>query len=435
MLLPTSSMIRTPTYSPKPVANALQNHAAQHVQLMDLGNRFKIAFASSDFTNAVAYAEQALKISPGNMSILPDYALSLMRTRQFDKAYAIYKSIHNAPASQRKQASPTWIDGLAEVCGWLGKHEEMREYGLRSLQASDKLRAAKPSVTIPDESPPVFNSANPSENIIAYSLFGDNPRYCEPAVMNAEVARDIFKGWTCRVYLDATVPDHVTRRLKEAGADVILMSADNKIHPLMWRFLVTEDPQVKRFLIRDADALLSEREYAAVAEWVKSPYYFHIIRDYFSHTELILAGLWGGCTGVLSNMVESMQLYAAANAQSGRFIDQHYLREHVWPTLRKSVLSHDDLFGFHHAVPFPPHEPNRWSTDKFHVGSNTSYQALGGTSTLDDNAIQRLVFTSRTGIPQFDYSVVVRNHEWKLDMPFFRIDEITRGDLIISKVD
>ena len=33
----------------------------------------------------------------------------------------------------------------------------------------------------------------------------------------------------------------------------------------------------------------------------ESPYYFHLIRDYFTHTELILAGLWGGCTGVLNN--------------------------------------------------------------------------------------------------------------------------------------
>ena len=97
--------------------------------------------------------------------------------------------------------------------------------------------------------------------------------------MNAQVTRDLFKGWTCRVYLDATVPDHVRRRLKEAGAEVVFMNADAKIHPLMWRFLVTEDKHVKRFLIRDADALLSEREYAAVAEWVKSPYYFHLIRD------------------------------------------------------------------------------------------------------------------------------------------------------------
>lgn len=406
--------------------------AKAQAHLASLGSRFKAACASDDYANAVALAEEALRMTPGNMSILPDYALCLMRTNSFERSYNVYMSIQKAPASQRKLADPTWIDGLAEVCGWLGKTDELREYGLRSLNASDALCGSKPSVPIPNCAPPAFNEAVPSENIISYSLFGDNPRYCEPAVMNAQVTRDLFKGWTCRVYLDATVPDHVQGRLKEAGAEVVLMNADIKIHPLMWRFLVTEDKHVKRFLIRDADALLSEREFAAVAQWVKSPYYFHLIRDYFTHTELILAGLWGGCMGVLFNMIDSMQRYAVTNAASGRFIDQHYLREHVWPTLRKSVLTHDDSFGFHNAVPFPPHTPNRWSTDKFHVGSNASYQAIGGASALDDHEKQRLIFSSRDGTPQFDYSVVVKNHEWRLDMPFFRTDEITRGDLVVK---
>ena len=165
----------------------------------------------------------------------------------------------------------------------------------------------------------------------------------------------------------------------------------------MWRFLVIDDSNVKRFLLRDADALLSEREYAAVQEWVEGPYYFHIIRDYFTHTELILAGLWGGCAGILHNAVRSMQEFVAKNADSGRFIDQHYLRENVWPTLRKGVLSHDDLFGFHDAKPFPPHAPNRWNTEKFHVGSNTSYQAIGGKSVLPEGAEQRLIFSSADG--------------------------------------
>jgi hypothetical protein len=229
------------------------------------------------------------------------------------------------------------------------------------------------------------------------------------------------------------VPDHVQRRLKDAGAEVVFMDRDSGVHPLMWRFLVIDDSSVKRFLLRDADALLSEREYAAVQEWVESPYYFHIIRDYFTHTELILAGLWGGCAGVLHNAVESMQRFAATNADSGRFIDQHYLRENVWPTLRKSVLSHDDLFGFHDAKPFPPHAPNRWNTDKFHVGSNTSYQAIGGESALPDGATQRLIFNSAEGKPLFDYQTTVQNGEWRLDMPFFVIEKITSQEIVIHR--
>jgi hypothetical protein len=319
-----------------------------------------------------------------------------------------------------------------EVCGWLGKTEEMREYGLRSLRASDVQCSANPSEPIPDQLPPAFNAENPAENVIAYSLFGANPRYCEPAVLNAELTRDLFKGWTCRVYLDATVPAHVQQRLKDAGADVVFMPPDSNVHPLMWRFLVIDDSTVKRFLLRDADALLSEREAAAVQEWVESPCYFHLIRDYFTHTELILAGLWGGCGGVLKNAVQSMQRFAAANPNSGRFIDQHYLRTNVWPTLRKSVLSHDDLFGFHGAKPFPPHAPNRWKLEKFHVGSNTSYQAIGGVSALADGAPQKLNFNSADGTFLFDYDTVVNNGEWRLDVPFFIVQKITAKEIVVN---
>jgi hypothetical protein len=411
-----------------------QPSAANQERLGRIAEAFRAAYAAGDYRSGANLAAEALTLTPGNMTILPDYALCLMRINAFDQAYKVYMSIHDAPASQRKLlAASTWLDGLVEVCGWLGKTDEMREYGLRSLRASDTQCGANPSESIPDQAPPAFNPQNPAENVIAYSLFGANPRYCEPAVLNAELTRDLFKGWTCRVYLDATVPAHVQQRLKDAGADVVFMGPESGVHPLMWRFLVIDDPKVKRFLLRDADALLSEREAAAVQEWIESPYYFHVLRDYFTHTELILAGLWGGCGGVLKNAVQSMQQFAATNADSGRFIDQHYLRTNVWPTLRKSVLTHDDLFGFHDAKPFPPHAPNRWNTEKFHVGSNTSYQAIGGVSSLADGAAQKLVFSAAHGKPSFDYDAVVRNGEWRLDVPFFIVQKLAAKEIVVKK--
>lgn len=59
-----------------------------------------------------------------------------------------------------------------------------------------------------------------------------------------------------------------------------------------------DDPTIKRFLIRDADSIVSHREKAAVDAWLKSDKWFHLMRDNYSHTELILAGMWGGCTGI-----------------------------------------------------------------------------------------------------------------------------------------
>jgi tetratricopeptide (TPR) repeat protein len=203
-----------------------QPTAVMQARFAAIAEQFRAAYSAGDYQSGAKFAEEALRITPDNMTILSDYALCLMRINAYDRAYKIYMSINNAPASKRKQASSTWLDGLVEVCGWLGKTDEMREYGLRSLRASDAKCGANPSVPIPDHAPPKFNAANPAENVIAYSLFGANPRYCEPAIMNAEMTRDVFKGWTCRVYLDATVPEHVQERLKDAGAEVVFMDRD-----------------------------------------------------------------------------------------------------------------------------------------------------------------------------------------------------------------
>ena len=35
-------------------------------------------------------------------------------------------------------------------------------------------------------------------NLITFSLFGDNPLYCQGAVENANIARVIYPEWTAR---------------------------------------------------------------------------------------------------------------------------------------------------------------------------------------------------------------------------------------------
>jgi tetratricopeptide (TPR) repeat protein len=397
-------------------------------------SNFNAALARNDFRAGAQFAEEALRIVPGHMMVLSDYALCLMRIGAHEDAYKIYTNILAASPAKQRQASSTWFHGLVELCGLMGKYDELRRHGLRALNEADAMYRLSAVTLDPTIQPPPFDPTRPEENIIAFSLFGANPRYCEPAVVNAQVTRELFKGWTCRVYLDDTVPQHVHRRLREAGAQLVEMNSKgpNPINPLMWRFLVIDDPSVKRFLLRDADSLLSEREAAAVEAWIDSPFLFHHMRDYCSHTELILAGLWGGCTGILPNIERAMSDYSKQKAAtSGRFIDQHFLREKVWPTMRQSALCHDDLFGFHGARPFPPHAPVRWKTDHFHVGSNASHRGIGSPSERPEGTTLRVVFGDAAGAPLFDYEAVVSGKRWILDMPFFLIDAIQQGQLTV----
>jgi hypothetical protein len=57
---------------------------------------------------------------------------------------------------------------------------------------------------------------------------------------------------------------------------------------MMWRFLTLSDPLVDVTIFRDLDSNFSERETAAVKEWLSSNYTLHVMRDHPSHTTKIL---------------------------------------------------------------------------------------------------------------------------------------------------
>ncbi len=62
------------------------------------------------------------------------------------------------------------------------------------------------------------------------------------------------------------------------------------LNPKMFRFLVMLDPNVDVFISRDVDSIIWPREVDAVAEWLKSNYTFHVMRDHKFHGSIILAG-------------------------------------------------------------------------------------------------------------------------------------------------
>jgi hypothetical protein len=110
---------------------------------------------------------------------------------------------------------------------------------------------------------------------------------------------------------------------------------------------------VDRYLVRDADSLLSVQQRVAVDEWLASEFAFHMIRDWYSHTDLILAGLWGGTSGNLPGFEKNFKDYYNQQPYKDRKLDQNFLSEKVWSVFRRSCLIHDDFFGNFDARPFP----------------------------------------------------------------------------------
>ncbi|OQP34841.1 tetratricopeptide repeat protein [Pantoea latae] len=404
--------------------------AVMQARLENAAARFRQHMAQQDYAAAARCCEEVLRIVPNQMQVLSDYALCLLRLGHYSQSYRVYQKIYQAPPAVRATASETWLDGLAELCGWMGKTDELAQYGLESLTGADARFRQGQRYAFPSTQPEPIDLGKPEQNVIAFSLYGGQPRYCETLIKNVEVAPALYPGWRCRIYLDQSVPQHVWQRLNQPHVELIDMSQEQGIYPTLWRFLVMDDPGVKRFLIRDADSLLSEREAAAVDAWLASPYWFHHMRDYFTHTELLLAGMWGGCNGIFSQLAQSMRDFIARYSGSARFTDQYFLKVALWPTVRESLLSHDAIFHFHQAQPWPPHAPVRWNMTNFHVGSNAGFASMAGKATVDDGETQpvELSWGGHTVV----YLAQVKGGEWRMSMPFFLTDAWKAGELQVN---
>ena len=199
----------------------------------------------------------------------------------------------------------------------------------------------------------VFDYKTPNRNIIAFSLWGEDPVYVHGAIVNARIAPNLYYGWRTRFYCDRSVPPDALDELRRCGAEIVMVE-DPQLLPVrhLWRFLVSDDPDVDWFVCRDTDSRLNAQELLAVEEWVHSGKAFHLMRDHVYHMELILAGMWGGMARVLPNMRE--MILGNRDYAANRFSDQAFLMEMVWPQIKEHVLIHDSYYRLHGARDFPP---------------------------------------------------------------------------------
>jgi hypothetical protein len=201
------------------------------------------------------------------------------------------------------------------------------------------------------EPAPPFDPTRPQHNVVAFSLWGARRTYVEGAVANARLVRVLYPGWTCRIYVDDSVPQSALDALRQAGAQIVAMPRTNSHYGLFWRFFAADDEQVRYFLCRDADSRINSQEAAAVAEWLGSGRSFHVMRDAPFHTELILAGLWGGVGGRLRGVRSWIDRHFRPTDH--RWADQDFLRVEIWPRIRAQTMIHDGVYSLFGARPFP----------------------------------------------------------------------------------
>jgi Flp pilus assembly protein TadD len=310
-------------------------------------------FAARDVPAVIGVLRDSLKHFPDNPALHENLGVCLLTEGRPDEAVEACRR-----ALALGSSSPNVHDCLCEALQRLGRNAEAVEAGRAALEAKDRMFGGRtPLVRVPDGPPPPFNAANPAENVIAYSLWGNEPRYLVPLLESVRILPHLFPAWTIRVYHDASVDHAYITDLGRRGVQLrrMILPPGQPMHRrLLWRFEAIHDPSVKRFLIRDADSLLCIKERVAVDAWLRSDRWFHAMRDWYTHTDLILAGMWGGVGNVLPSPMELFRARTNWRMENDH-VDQDMLSDTVWPAIRGSILIHDSVFtGTLGAEPFPP---------------------------------------------------------------------------------
>jgi tetratricopeptide (TPR) repeat protein len=311
-------------------------------------------FERGMFAESLAWLEKACNLWPSNAEIAENMGVLLSRLNRWEESK---RELERAIALGSDSLNV--LDCLCHCHGQLNELDFVQRNGRRVLEEKNRrsLLANRRS-PLPSTPPPRFDATRRGENVISYGLWGDNPRYLLPLLENLRIAPHLFPSWTIRVYHDRTATKTSLDQLRAAGAE--LVDKSNGDDPpfytrLSWRFEVANDPTVRRFLVRDADSLLTVKERVAVDEWLGAGTYFHLMRDFHTHTDLILAGMWGGVANILPNIREYWSAYRSAQMQ-GRTADQRFLGEMIWPTVSQSCTMHDSVFtGCLGSIPFPPY--------------------------------------------------------------------------------
>jgi len=189
----------------------------------------------------------------------------------------------------------------------------------------------------------IWNKA--SRNIISMSLNGDDIDKLYGALRYSQLVPVIFPRWRLRVYapsaaLNATGSNHVlkilVKKLENSGVEVFKVRGLTAVWvpPELWAYFVADDSEVDRFIVRNSNTRPSDREAAALDDWLQTNWTvraLYCIRDHPLHAaQSLVPGLVGGVPRLLRNATGSSfrKLVRGHKSVAG------FLHSTIWPLLK-----------------------------------------------------------------------------------------------------
>lgn len=332
-------------------------------KISDLTDISYCYYTLGNFSEALKYTEKIYKLNSKNYSSIINLAVSYYRTKDYENAIK-----YGLLAKEINPNDANLYSLFSELYPKIKEYEKAKEAGSIALILKEEALENYPAFDISKKETPILKN-DASKNIISFSLFGSNPKYCECAVLNAKKALSLYENWTCRFYCSTDVPSEIIERLKKENAQVIIKETPKDIKEMLcWRFYVMSDKTIDRYLVRDCDSIINEKEAVAVKEWIESNKKFHIMRDWYSHTAIILAGMFGGVTTLFDNIEDMIKDFFKEPHTSRTHLDQDFLAKKIWPTIKNDVFIHDSYFKTNYSSKtFPNYTSQK---EIFCVGTN-----------------------------------------------------------------
>lgn len=180
--------------------------------------------------------------------------------------------------------------------------------------------------------------------VFSFSLFGRSPIYNKGMIENARILNHVFPKYRVYIYLADDVPSQTVETLQTYPNVKIIRvrNSDSKYENTLNRFLAIDDPDCSIMFSRDADSRVHLRDQACIIDFIKSDKLLHIIRDHPAHGTRIMAGLFGIRKAALNEPMALTINRFCDDLNTQRGIDQKFLKEIIYPSLKTNALIQDD---------------------------------------------------------------------------------------------
>lgn len=204
------------------------------------------------------------------------------------------------------------------------------------------------------------------KNVLAYSMFGEK-KYMEryktfiKFIAKEALESTLYNTWHVWVYHDGTADEDFIASVKTINPSVGFLDVRNY---KVWKLLPVGNNTADITCSRNLDSPLSTREFAAVADWLKSKKLVHVMRDHPMHFTNFMSGLW--CfrnhknRALGKHIVELVLKYAqtqnpAAHREAFHGNDQLVLNKPVWPLVEHETMYHNSYLcsKYKYTFPFP----------------------------------------------------------------------------------